>query len=67
MMDAFCLGYTHQKCDSCQRLSNWHILNQMPDALRKPMQASMRRIGNDECRLTNMGEYQPQGKDSNER
>lgn len=58
-MNSFCLGYTHPKCDSCQHLSNWHILNQMPDALRKSMQNSMRQVSNDECRLTKMGEYQP--------
>jgi hypothetical protein len=57
-MDAFCLGYTHRKCDSCQHEKNWKTLNQLPDALRKTMQASMRRIDSDACRLTGMGEWE---------
>lgn len=59
-MDTYCLGYTHSKCDSCQHEINWQILNQMPDALRKPMQKQMRRINSDKCRLTNMGEHAAQ-------
>lgn len=58
-MEAYCLGYTHAKCDICQHEANWQMLNQMPDALRKPLQQRMRRVDIDACRLTKMGEHVP--------
>ena len=58
-MKAFCLGYSHKKCDTCQHEENWQTLNQMPNALRLSMQADMVSISTDKCRLTNMGEYSP--------
>jgi hypothetical protein len=56
-MKSFCLGYTHEKCGTCQHEKNWQTLNQMPDALRKPLQAAMTRIDSDKCRMTSMGEH----------
>ena len=58
-MKTFCLGYEHQKCRTCQHEKNWATPNQMPDALRKSMQKKMRRIDDERCRLTKMGEYLP--------
>lgn len=58
-MNAYCLGYTHSKCDYCQNEKNWQVLNQMPDALRRSMQNGMASINSDKCRLTCMGEYAP--------
>lgn len=55
----YCLGYTHEKCASCQNEKNWQTLNQMPDALRLPMQKSMTRIDDEKCRMTGMGEHAP--------
>lgn len=60
-MKTFCLGYNHDKCDSCQHAENWDTLNQMPDALRRSIQAEMVRINSDKCRLTKMGEHQSIG------
>lgn len=56
-MNTYCLGYTHEKCRTCLHEMNWQTLNQMPDALRKPMQRNMRRIDDERCRLTKMGEH----------
>lgn len=61
-MLTYCLGYTHDKCDSCQHEKNWQTLNQMPDALRKPIQAEAVRVDADKCRLTKMGEYRAADK-----
>lgn len=58
-MESYCLGYTHSKCGACQHEENWQTLNQMPDALRLPLQQSMERINEDKCRLTGMGEHAP--------
>lgn len=58
-MNAYCLGYTHSKCDSCQNEKNWQVLNQMPDALRRSMQKGTASINSDKCRLACMGEYAP--------
>lgn len=55
--NSYCLGYTHTKCDTCQHEKNWKSLNQLPDALRLPMQKRMIRISDDKCRMTKMGEY----------
>lgn len=59
-MLTYCLGYTHAKCETCQHEKNWQTLNQMPDALRRSMQSEGRRIDSDKCRLTKMGEHQPE-------
>lgn len=56
-MKTYCLGNTHAKCDTCQHEKNWQMLNQMPDALRKPMQSQAQRVNDDRCRLTGMGSY----------
>jgi len=56
---AFCLGYTHQKCDVCQKQANWNILNQMPNALRLAIQKTLESVNTDKCRLTKMGEFAP--------
>lgn len=63
-MKAYCLGYTHERCSTYQHWKNWQTLNQMPDALRKPMQAQAQRVDDDRCRLTGMGAYKssPQAK-----
>lgn len=58
-MDTYCLGYTHEKCDNCQHEKNWQTLNQMPDALRLPLQEKMIHIRDEPCRLTKMGHYKP--------
>lgn len=58
-MKAYCLGYTHAKCDTCQHEKDWQTLNQMPDAQRLPLQTSMTKIDSDKCRLTGMGEHRP--------
>lgn len=57
-MNKYCLGYTHDKCDTCQHEKNWQTLNQLPDSLRKSMQTSAERIDSDKCRLTKMGEWE---------
>ena len=56
-MKAYCLGYTHERCSTCQHEKNWQMLNQMQDALRKLMQSQMQRVDDDLCRLTGMGSY----------
>lgn len=63
-METFCLGYTHQKCDTCQSEKNWQTLNQMPDTLRLSIQKNMTSINIDKCRLTGMGGYTPAAKDA---
>lgn len=61
-MKSYCLGYAHDKCGSCQHEKNWQVLNQMPCALRLPIQRGMTRIDIDKCRLTSMGEYEAAAK-----
>lgn len=56
-MKTYCLGYTHEKCDTCLHEKNWQTLNQMPDVLRKSIQIQMRRVDVECCRLTKMGEW----------
>lgn len=56
-MKTYCLGYTHERCSTCQHEKNWQTLNQMPDALRKPIQSQAQRVDDDRCRLTGMGSY----------
>jgi hypothetical protein len=48
----YCLGNGALKCDGCGQEKNWQTLNQMPDALRKSMQAQSVRILDDECILS---------------
>ena len=43
-MKTYCLGYTHERCSTCQHEKNWQMLNQMQDALRKLMQSQMQRV-----------------------
>ncbi len=47
----YCLGNGEMKCDGCQQEKNWQTLNQMPDALRKPLQAQAQRIDDTDCIL----------------
>lgn len=47
----------HKKCATCKNQRNWQTLNQMPDALRKPIQAGMKHVRVDACRLLGMGAY----------
>jgi hypothetical protein len=63
-IEKYCLGYTHVKCETCQNEKNWQILNQLPDSLRKVMQATAIRIDSTKCRLTNMGEYKSNIRES---
>lgn len=57
---AFCLGTgCMEKCRTCQHDKNWQTLNEMPDALRKPMQANMQRIDNSRCQITSGTLYMP--------
>lgn len=56
----YCLGTgCMTKCQTCQHKKNWHTLNEMPDALRKPMQAGMTRIDESRCQITSGTLYQP--------
>jgi len=48
----YCLGSGELKCDGCGQEKNWQALNQMPDALRKALQAQARRIDDTECILS---------------
>ncbi len=47
----FCLGNGALKCDGCPQEKNWQTLNQMPDALRKALQAQATRIDDERCIL----------------
>ena len=47
----YCLGNGELKCDCCQQQKNWKTLNQMPDALRKPLQTQAQRIDDTDCIL----------------
>ena len=48
----YCLGNGALKCDGCGQEKNWQTLNEMPDTLRKAMQADMQRIDDTDCILT---------------
>ena len=48
-IDNYCLGNGEMQCDGCQHEKNWQMLNQMPDMLRKPMQARAKRIDDTDC------------------
>ena len=56
-MKTYCLGYAHEKCRTCLHEMNWQTLNQMPDALRKPIQSHAQMVDDDRCRRTGMGSY----------
>lgn len=56
-MKTYCLGYTHEKCRTCQHEKNWQMLNQMPDVLRRSIQSQAQRVDDEHCRLTGMGAY----------
>lgn len=38
--------------DGCGQEKNWQTLNQMPDTLRKPLQAQAQRIDDTDCILS---------------
>ncbi len=48
----YCLGNGALKCDGCKQEKNWRTLNQMPDALRKPLQEQAQRVDDTECILS---------------
>ena len=47
------------KCKTCLHEQNWQTLNQMPDAMRKTMQASMKRMDESYCQITSGKLYMP--------
>ena len=47
----FCLGNGALGCDGCGQEKNWQTLNQLPDALRKSIQAQAIRIDDTQCIL----------------
>lgn len=51
LMESYCLGNGALGCDGCGQEKNWQLLNQLPDALRKNMQAQMKRIDDTQCIL----------------
>ena len=57
---AYCLGTgTMERCKTCKHEDTWNKLNQLPDALRLPLQKRMTRISDDACRLTKASYYMP--------
>lgn len=51
--ESFCLGTgCMEKCRSCQHEANWATLNEMPDALRKSLQAKMQRVDESFCQIS---------------
>lgn len=48
----YCLGNGALKCDGCKTEKNWQTLNQMPDELRKVMQAQAQRVDDTACILS---------------
>ena len=48
----YCLGNGELKCDGCGQEKNWQTLNQMPDTLRKSLQAQAQRIDDTDCILS---------------
>lgn len=60
----YCLGTSCMvKCETCRHEKNWQVLNQLEDALRKPLQAGMRNINTSECQITSGAFYQPASKE----
>lgn len=54
---SYCLGNGALKCDGCQHEKNWQTLNQLPDALRKTLQAQAQRIDDADCILAGRAQY----------
>lgn len=48
----YCLGNGALKCDGCGQEKNWQTLDQMPDTLRKHLQAQAQRIDDTDCILS---------------
>lgn len=48
----YCLGNGEPKCGGCGQEKNWQMLNQMPDTLRKSLQAQALRIDDTDCILS---------------
>ncbi len=56
----YCLGVgCMSKCKTCLHDQNWQTLNQMPDAMRKTMQAEMERMDDSFCQITSGRLYAP--------
>lgn len=53
----YCLGNGALKCDGCKQEKNWQTLNQMPDALRKSLQATAQLIDDTTCILSGRPHY----------
>ncbi len=51
-MKHYCLGTGELKCNGCKQERNWQTLNQLPDAMRKAIQSSAKRIDADDCILS---------------
>lgn len=60
----YCLGNGADKCAGCGQEKNWKTLNQMPDALRKAIQAQAVRISDDECILSGRPWYTKTSEES---
>lgn len=48
----YCLGNGALMCNGCKHEKNWQTLNQLPDALRKRLQAQATRIDDAQCILS---------------
>lgn len=56
----YCLGTgAMDRCKTCRHEKNWLTLNEMPDALRKPMQAKMLRVNESRCQIASGAFYEP--------
>lgn len=53
----YCLGTGELKCIGCGQERNWQTLNQLPDTLRKALQAQAQRIDDAECILSSRPWY----------
>ena len=53
----YCLGNGDLKCAGCGQEKNWQMLNQMPDVLRKALQARAQRIDDMACILSGRAWY----------
>ena len=61
MSAEYCLGAGRMKrCATCQHEKTWNAYNQMPDVLRRSLQAAAKRINNDECEATDGCHYRPE-------
>ena len=57
--ETYCLGVgCMSKCKTCLHEQNWQTLNQMPDTMRKTMQAGMKRQDESFCQVTSGKLYQ---------